>query len=88
MTVLAQQISIPSNQSPVNVFASEPENSSSISIRNTGTVTILLGSSATAIVFPLNAGEVLGVQAGPDDVLQAQVQTAGTAGQLTILGMN
>jgi hypothetical protein len=86
MSVFSQQITIPLNQSIVTVFASEPENSSSISIRNTGTVTVLLGSSVP--VFPLNSGETLGVGAGPDDILQAQVQIPGTAGQLTVLGMD
>jgi hypothetical protein len=87
MTVIAQVITVPANGNAVVVFASEPANSNSLSIRNTGTNTVLLGP-AGSIVFPLKAGEFLGNAVGPDDTLEAIVQTNGTAGQITILGMN
>ena len=87
MTVIAQQISIPSNGTPAILVTSEPQNSSSVGIRNTGTVAVLLGPSG-AEIFPLMPNEFLGVSVSSDDVLMAVVQTQGTAGQITILGMD
>lgn len=86
MAVTSFQITIPSGATPVTVIQSTPNNSNSVSIRNTGTVTVLLGSTG-AVLFPLVANEFLGLELAVDDTLVAQVQTAGTAGQLTILGV-
>lgn len=44
-------------------------------------------TAAVPVLFPLAANEYLGVQVLGDDVLLAQVQTAGTAGQLTTLSI-
>ena len=87
MAVQATIFAVPSDGTPVTVVQSTPSNASSISIRNTGTIAVLLGTTGS-VVFPLLVNEFLGLQVGPDDTLISVVQTNGTAGQLTVLGVN
>jgi hypothetical protein len=86
MAINAQQVTIPSNGNAVSVplVLTGDEGEVTISLRNTGTVTVLVGASGS-IVFPLNAGEVLGFTTDVNSLLYAEVQTAGTAGQLTVI---
>lgn len=84
MAVLSYNVAIPSNGTEATLFASSPTNANQISIRNTGTVTVLLGQLGGEI-FPLNVGEFLGVAVGSDDTLMCKVQTNGTAGQVSVL---
>lgn len=44
-------------------------------------------TASLPVLFPLASNEYLGVEVDNEDVLMAQVQTAGTAGQITILGV-
>lgn len=86
MTLTAPIVAVPSTGAAVSLFASNPSGSASqVSIRNTGTVTVLLGPSG-AINFPLAANEFIGLNASADLAsLQSVVQSNGTAGQLTLL---
>lgn len=86
MAVTCTQITVPSNGTVATVFTSNPTNSSSISVRNTGTNTVLLGTTGE-FFFPLQAMEFLGLSVALDDTLSAIVQTNGAAGQLTVLGV-
>lgn len=47
----------------------------------------ITSTAAIPALFPLNVGEYLGTPVRADDLLVAQVQTPGTAGQITVLGM-
>ena len=83
----AETITVPSNGTAVTLLISTPVNSSAIAIRNTGTVTVLLGPIGQQL-FPLEAGEFFGAGVAADDVISAVVQTPGTAGQVIVFGMN
>ena len=85
MAVTCTQVPIPSNGSTATLFVSTPVNSNQISVRNTGTVPVLIGTPG-AILFPLLVNEFLGLSVASDDTLVCVVQTAGTAGQVTVLG--
>lgn len=84
MAVTCATVAVPSSGT-ITVFSSTPENSSALSIRNTGTSTVFLGT-ATSQLFPLNAGEFLGFEVAPDDTLVAN--GGGSAGTLIVLGVN
>lgn len=86
MAAQCTQVSIPSNGTAATLFASTPANSNQISVRNTGTVDVVLGVTG-ALFFPLLVNEFLGLQVGGDDTLLCAVKVAGTAGQVTVLGL-
>lgn len=80
------QIPVPTTGT-ANVVSGAAINSSNISIRNTGTVTVLLGTASSAL-YPLEAGEALGLSVAPEDVIVATLPSgSASAGQLTILGV-
>lgn len=87
MAVSATSYTVPSNGTPITIVQSTPSNSSAISIRNTGTNTVLIGPTGS-VIFPLNSGEFLGLEVGPDDTIVAVVQTTGLAGTIVVLGVN
>lgn len=83
MAVTCNTVAVPSSGT-VSVFSSTPSNSNSISVRNTGTTTVYLGS-AGSILFPLAANEFLGLAVANDDNLLATGN--GNAGTLVVLGV-
>lgn len=84
--VTCSQISVPTTGT-VNAVSGAAINSSNISIRNTGTVTVLLGTASNTL-YPLEAGEALGLSVAPEDVIVAALPSgSASAGQLTILGV-
>lgn len=88
MAVTCATITVPTTGT-VNVFQSTPENSNSLSIRNTGTSVVYLGTT-TSQLFPLNAGEFIGISVEADDILVAAATNnngTGTAGSLVVLGV-
>lgn len=84
--VTTNVVSVTSTSTPVVVFEAQPANASQMCVRNTGTVTVLLGTAASQ-VFPLASNEFLGLQVAPDDEVYAVLQSGSTAGQLTVLGV-
>lgn len=84
MSISASQVAVTSTSTPVTVVSNVSSNQAQVSIRNTGTVTVLLGATG-AVLFPLAANEFLGIQLGSDDTLVSVLQSGSTAGQLTVL---
>jgi hypothetical protein len=95
MPTTATSTTIPSNGSTATIVTPVPATSAnafeatpaSVAVRNTGTVTVLIGGLDGNLVFPLQPNEFLGVSVDTTEGLYAKVQTNGTAGQVATLAL-
>lgn len=83
MSVVCTTIPVPASGTTA-VFSSTPQNANALSIRNTGTTTVYLGTVGSTL-FPLAANEFIGLQVANDDTLFAT--GSGNAGTLVVLGV-